>query len=947
MKRSERLAELFAQAEAIAGGARGAFLAEVRAEDGSLADELASLLAARDGEAGLLDESPWRAFGGAPGVPEVAPPTAVGSYRIVRQVGRGGMGRVFLAEQRTEDFRRRVALKLIDRPALDPETIRRFRDEVRILAALEHPGIARFLDGGRSLEGIWFLALEYVEGEDLLAHARRRELSPDERVRLFLAAVEAVAFAHSRGVVHRDLKPSNIQVGSDGRPRLLDFGISKLVDPEGAGDVLATRTELRAFTPAYASPEQFRGERVTAAADVYSLGVVLYELLSGVRPYGEGAESRAALERAVLEREPEPPSTAARRSASASGPRVADPSRSEPPRRRLSRDLDAICLKALRKEPGERYATAAAFADDLRSYLDGRPVTARRGGLRYRAARFLRRNRARLATGAATLVAVLALLVAFSTQRRAERAARPPDPPPRPFPFSSGNAAPIEELERRFDQAPASVEAGAQLALALDRQGRKKEAAMILARLRQIPGKSQDPFTDYVDATFAAEAEQPQRALVLHTRALENAIATGRGELVAQIRASRGRLLSTLGRRDEARNEMESARAAFVAAGDQASLARVLNDLALEELQSGELGKAERMLEAALVATRAASPNNRGATFLGNLGIIAFMRGRPDVAEGRYREAVAVFRGLNRPARLSGALTGLAETLRDLGRRREAREALAEAISIARQADEKTALTQALLARGRADLDAGHLAGIDALADEIDAAAEAAANQMDVGLAEALRGQLAALRGDTAAARQRLAEAHRLLADSGDSDAATEVELLSAQVEHEAGNPAEAVHLAEAAVARWRGHGANAAVFEADTLLARIAVEDGRTAEARGRLQGLGAGAERSPSVALRLAFLGARSDLLVAEGRLPEARRDLESAIALAHTCEQTVEELRLRVALAELERRAGQAAVAQNTAATAASEAARLGLQGIAARARRLADPTIASQR
>ena len=939
MSRGGRVADLFAAAEARRGAAREAFLADVHRDDGPLADELRSLLAASAGEVGLLDESPWEAFGPVDEPVDPAP-TSVGPYWIRRQIGRGGMGRVFLAEQRTQDFTRPVALKLIDRPGLDAATVRRFRDEVRILAALEHPGIARFLDGGRSPEGTWFLALEYVEGEDLLAHARRRELAVDERVRLFLAVLEAVAFAHSRGVVHRDLKPGNILVGADDRPRLLDFGISKLVDADDDEEAPATRTEQRAFTPAYASPEQFRGERVSTAADVYSLGVVLYELLAGVRPYG-AAESRAELERAVLDREPEPPSTAARRASSVlSDAGHGEGGANQPPRGRLSRDLDAVCLKALRKEPAERYASAAAFADDLGRYLEGDAVEARRGGRRYRAARLLRRHRASLGTAAAMVIAVVALLVAFAAQHRAEEAAHPPDPPPRPFPFSAGTSPPIEELRRRFDEAPASVEAGAELALALNREGRKKEAALVLTRLRQIPGKTQDPFTDYVDAVFAVEAHQPQRGLVLHTRALHNAIASGHGELVGQIRASRGRLLSMLGRREEARSEMQAARAAFEKAGDQAALARVLNDLAIEVLQDGEIDEAERMFEAALVATRAVSPKNSGATFLRNLGEIAMLRGRPDLAEPRFREAVQFYRGLERPGRLSAALVSLSMALRERGRPGEARQVLDEALAIARKSSDKgEALGWALVALGDAELDAGRLARIGAIADEIDAVAQTTANQLDLGVAETFRGRLAALGGDVDGARRHLVEANRLIADGGDRDVEKSVELLRAQFEWEAGRAEEAARLATAAAGSWRSHGEIAAVIAAQSLLATIDAGAGRTKEARRRLESLGAGAERLLSVRVRVAFLGARADLLSAEGRPTEARADLENAIAAAHAAERTVDELRLRLALADLDGRNGETARAEQAAAAVDAKATRLGLIAIATRARRTA--------
>ena len=212
-------------------------------------------------------------------------PERIGPYRILRELGRGGMGRVYLAEQEGEDFRRRVALKVVAPGRSGAEVDRRFREERRILAALEHPGIARFYDAGRSADGHWFLALEYVEGEDLRAFVERRGLDLPSRVRLFLQVLDAVDFAHRRLVVHRDLKPGNVLVGADGRAKLLDFGISKMLDPDSDDEAEATRTEVRTFTPAYASPEQLRGEPVTIATDVFSAGVMLYEILAGRRPF--------------------------------------------------------------------------------------------------------------------------------------------------------------------------------------------------------------------------------------------------------------------------------------------------------------------------------------------------------------------------------------------------------------------------------------------------------------------------------------------------------------------------------------------------------------------------------------------------------------------------------------------------------------------------------------
>jgi TolB-like protein/tetratricopeptide (TPR) repeat protein len=348
----DRLPDLYLEALDLDGDERQALVERVRAEDAALGAELERLLVDAPSQPSPIDQDPFGALGlEDPLIPE-PPPPQVGPYRIVRPLGHGGMGQVFLAEQETPHFRRRLALKLIAPRALDPGGVRRFRTELRILAALDHPGIVRFFDGGRSPEGIWYIAQEYVEGEHLLAYARSQRLGLPERLALFCQVLDVVAAAHRQGVVHRDLKPSNVLVGPDGRPRLLDFGISKLSAGAG-GDATATATGLLAMTPAYASPEQLLGRPATPASDLYSLGVMLYELLVGQRPFAHAEGSPAQLLRAVEEHAPDPPSGS-------------------------GGDLDAICLKALRRHPSERYPSAEAFAADLRRHLARQPVEARR-----------------------------------------------------------------------------------------------------------------------------------------------------------------------------------------------------------------------------------------------------------------------------------------------------------------------------------------------------------------------------------------------------------------------------------------------------------------------------------------------------------------------------------------------------------------------------------------
>jgi serine/threonine-protein kinase len=313
------------------------------------------------------------------------------------------MGTVYRAERADESFRQRAALKLV-RPGFDADFRARFLRERAVLAGLDHPGVARLLDGGLAADGAPYLAMELVEGEPITDHAERRALGVEARLALFLQACEAVAYAHRALVVHRDLKPAHVLVTDDGQAKLLDFGIARLLAADGApgADVL-TRTGPGPLTPAYAAPEQLLGRPVTTATDVYALGVLLYELLSGRRPYALVGHTAAEVERLVAEAEPPRPSA------------VAPPDR----RRALRGDLDTVVAKAMAKEPGRRYAGAEGLAADVRRHLAGLPVEARPATARYRAGRFVRRHRAAVAAAAAVVAGAVAL-VGFYTARLAD-----------------------------------------------------------------------------------------------------------------------------------------------------------------------------------------------------------------------------------------------------------------------------------------------------------------------------------------------------------------------------------------------------------------------------------------------------------------------------------------------------------------------------------------------
>ncbi len=330
-------------------------------------------------------------------------------YCVLRELGSGGMGSVHLAERADGEFRQRVAIKFL-RPgaASSLAAARRFRTERQILADLEHPHITRLLDGGTTRTGQPFLVMEYVAGEPLDRYCDR--LPVKERLRLFATVCRAVHFAHERRVVHRDLKPSNVLVDAQGAPKLLDFGIAKLLEPdEQDGTRLETVLGQAPMTLLYASPEQIRGEEVTPASDIYALGVLLYRLLTGALPYGGESETPNEIFHAICEREPPRPSVLIKRTTTA-----------RPAERGLDRDLDAIALRALRKEPDQRYPTALALAEDLERYLAGLPVTARRGTALYRARKLVRRRAALVALAAAGVIAVA--LTALLTYRLA----RPP-----------------------------------------------------------------------------------------------------------------------------------------------------------------------------------------------------------------------------------------------------------------------------------------------------------------------------------------------------------------------------------------------------------------------------------------------------------------------------------------------------------------------------------------
>jgi len=668
----------------------------------------------------------------------------VGPFRLLREIGHGGMGTVYLAERADGLYEQRVAIKLL-RHGLDSQAGRaRFLRERRVLARLEHAHIARLLDGGVSEDGRPYFAMEYVEGQPIDAWAEAQGLELEPRLRLFLDVCRAVQYAHRNLVVHRDLKPHNILVTPAGEVKLLDFGIAKLLDEEEGAEL--TRGSARVMTPEYAAPEQVRGEPVTTATDVYGLGLVLFELLTGARAQPLPEHSPADLERVVILRGPERLSLAAQRGARAHW------------KRRLEGDLETIVLSALRKEPERRYASAEALLGDLQRYLDGQPVVARRPTASYRLRKFVGRHRAAVfATGLVLAALSAGLLGTLWQAREAARQARQAEEIKR-FVVS------LFETSRPERSKGESVTARELLAQGLKRvdaelRGQPELQAEMLALLGDIHGSLglYDEAQPLLERALAArqrlhgaaslevatsltalgelrvhkgdyaEAERTLRtALVIlerrrpegaelalaldwlgsalneqgdhdgARRALERALALQRrlyGHEHLQIAWS----LNSLGHAHLYKGETRQAEASYreALAMRRKLLSdddpRVLDDvasLATALFQQGDYVGAEALYREALGSQRRALGDEHPETLstLIDLAVVLNARGDAAGAERLYRDALAGERKLGPdPPLLGAALKGLARSLSALGRLAEAQPLLQEALASERR----------------------------------------------------------------------------------------------------------------------------------------------------------------------------------------------------------------------------------------------------------------------
>ncbi|MFO0840540.1 MAG: serine/threonine-protein kinase [Phycisphaerae bacterium] len=625
--RWQTVKELAAVASELEGEARHAYLAHECGEDAGLRAEVHSLLAAAESAPTLVDR---------PAIDSLKPELGadaergligrqLGAYQIVRPIAFGGMGSVYLARRADDAYRNEVAIKLIRGSLLDGESYHRFCQERQTLADLNHPNIARLLDGGRSDDGLPYLVMEYVAGQPIDAYCNERQLDLPARLRLFRDVCAAVQYAHQNLVVHRDLKPSNILVNADGVVKLLDFGIAKVLNAGELHTARAVTTMQGCLTPDYASPEQIRGQAITTSSDVYSLGVLLYELLTGRLPFESERKSLHDLARTICEIEPERPSTVARRTPprtrADAGVAAADPESAAATRdgrpeklwRRLAGDLDAILLMALRKEPQRRYASVEQLSDDVRRHLEGLPVRARQGTWRYHSVKFARRNWPAV-TAAAVMTASLIGGIVVSV-RSAAVASRERD------------AAQQARQLARQEAENARVEA--------------KKAARITVFLQ-----------DMISAANPAEEgpDVPVGRLLDEAAARVASEFADDAEVESAVRTAIGETYKGLGRYDDAERHLRGAlELQYRIHGDEhADVAKSLNTLGVLLHAKGRYADAQDCLERALAIHRKLEGGDQSevAQVLNNLAVVLRVQGQETQAEPMLRDALQIRRRL-------------------------------------------------------------------------------------------------------------------------------------------------------------------------------------------------------------------------------------------------------------------------------------------------------------
>ena len=961
---------------------RAAGLAALAAQDAALAAEVARLLALDAEASGPIEELRGAVAAAAsrrlladdrePSAGP-APPELLGAWRLGERLGAGGMGEVWAAERIAGGFEQRAAVKLVRSGLSSAEIEARFRRERQVLAHLAHPAIARLLDGGVAPDGRPWFAMERVDGVPITDFARDRRLSLADCLRLLVEVARAVDAAHRSLVVHRDLKPSNILVTATGEPKLLDFGLAKLLERED--DPRLTRSDVRALTPAYAAPEQVLGEPVTMATDVYALGVLLYELVTGELPHSRRAPTTEGLADEVSRETIERPSSRVRRTSGELGATemVAGMTRARLAHR-LKGDLDTIALAALQREPGRRYPTAAAFADDLESFLAGRPVAARPDSLGYRTRKFVSRHR--LAVGAATLVlvALLAGLGAVLWQARATRLEAARTARVRDFLASIfGSLDP--DLGPGRDASAATLLADGAARVEAELSGEPRIAAELYAALARawLALDRYDEADRLARRSFelASASAGKDSVLAASGRALAGEIATAREDLLAGERELRAALalLDAAAEGGSRSDRLAAARAAAALGRNLNAQRRHPEALALSErahtVLARALGAGDREAARALAAeSQALRFSDRAGEASQRLaGARALLAAEPRVHPVTRAlldvERAQVELHLRHPAEaLAAAETALASLSATLGPASAARASALQARALARMQggdfpgahadlDEATAILRALdpdnprLASVLIDfaLVLEHGGRVDegiALRREV-----LASTVRRLGLASAEVRNQRALLGAVLAAAERYPEAEielreALRLERSSATLAGEHAVSSAMVDLatlllKTGRAAEAVAVARQRLERMLTGGAATPSYEVDATrlqlaLALVAVGDGASlAEARQLAEAVAA-TERGAAASVGRgshevfpAYVLARIDL--AEGDLAAARRGFEAALVIwkENGRASSAAAGRARLLLGETLRRLGNRAAAAEESSAA----------------------------
>ncbi len=973
----ERLHQLFDRLVDLPVSEREAELARLSADAPALADDLRGLLDAAGRADSPLDSAAVRlAEDREPPLPRIP------GFRVHRRIGRGGSATVYLADQEHTDFTRTVALKVVDR-LIDAESLRSVREEQRILARLEHPGIARLYDSGETPWGQHWLAMEHVEGESILEHCNSRRLPVRERIELFLPVLDAVAYAHARGIVHRDLKPANLFVTTGGEPRLLDFGIAKLSDP---ADQDETRTMRRALTPAYASPEQLHGERITMASDIYSLGVVLYELLVGSLP-GDDTEQRRA----------------------------------------VGGDIDAVLNKALRWRLDERYASVTAFADDLRNVLAGSPVLARRGDLSYRSRKFLRRHRISIAA------AIVLLLLAASWPLVSRwRSARPQNEvaiyhDARPVDSETGRwlrdgaerlarfdglgardsfrraaasskgqlpgealawdgvaraedslgeigraaeaarragtlidghaeALPKDEAERLraralaanrnwngaiaaldglFGAQPERVDIGLDLVSTLLACGRTDAADTALGRLRQLApadARGSDPRIDLVEAAVALQLSEFQRAAAAAARARDRAAsvqAVALGQRAARLQAD---AIGQLDRRDEARRDLTAIAARNQALGLTGEAAATRLTLGAFMVRTAGSEETRRTLDAALAGCIQAGDRRCEITARGLLAMMDGMAGKLEEAIAASRAQLADARALG-DRWCEGYILSQLHVLYNWADDPEAHEAIRDPLLVAlRESGNRRLLLTTLGNLSLARIDALDLEKAEAYISEADVLSRRVGSQLASASIDRARGYLEETRGDRELARKSYTAALEKARQAGVPWSVAQYGIDLATLELHADRVDAATEHARESIAAFTSVGDTVLVKAAEGVMAWSEARRGNHAEARRLLAALRQNAAEDGSDSARFSLLNIEGHVAAALGDWPRAIELRHQTIRMATAWNVKAALIGEQVHLAEALKAAGRRRELETLVNGMLPDLERSGLHGVA---------------